>query len=822
MKSKPNLFTRVSISLTAFVVLAMTQSTRAANIYWDGTGTSWNTAADWSTASGATTPNPSAVPGAADLAIFNISTLTAAQAITLDAAQTVLGLSFLSTSTGGVTINAGTGGVASTLTLGTSGIASASGSGAKTINSNIVLGPGAQTWTNNDNDTLTIGGTVTRNEGATLGFAGTGTVTSSTAFANDATGILGNWATFGTGTSMKYATKNGSNVIVGLTGSSAADANAFTSASANYDFTTTGTTTLTNSRTANTIHYLTGTGVTLDLGASGANTLTLNGILATGTGTLTIKRTGGTGTVVIGSSDKLVIAGSQAVTISAPVSGASKALTYSGAGTFTLSGANTYSGATTINGGTFKLGNTGALGDATNHTSGVTVNGAAIFDLAGFSPTYNAPLVLNSTASGFDVGSFYNSGGSVTYGGTVTLNANTRVGAGTIILNNTITGNGRNLNKDGLGTLQLSNSGTVSLGSLLANRGTIQVDAGTTLNVTGISIGTGNNVGAGLTLNGGAVTSSGSVTFGAGSGSASGTLTLNSGTFTVPALTKGSRTFNVNFNGGTLKANGASATFFSAATNALVKAGGAFIDDGGYAITIDRSLDHDITGLGATPDGGLEKSGAGTLTLGGVNTYTGTTTISEGTLAIGSIGSIANTSGIIVGANTTLDVSAASGFTVGGANAQILSGTGSINGNLTVGANGTLGIGSSPGTMTYSGNLTFDLGSISNFEIESFLSGNYDLALAALSGSQSVHFNGGTLNLLFQSGFNTMGTVKIFDFDAYAGTGFTTLNATGLASGYTATFDETSGIVTVVPETSAMAMLGSFGLLAMLRRRCVG
>jgi MYXO-CTERM domain-containing protein len=42
--------------------------------------------------------------------------------------------------------------------------------------------------------------------------------------------------------------------------------------------------------------------------------------------------------------------------------------------------------------------------------------------------------------------------------------------------------------------------------------------------------------------------------------------------------------------------------------------------------------------------------------------------------------------------------------------------------------------------------------------------------------------------------------------------------STGLASGFTASFDATNGIVTVVPEPNA-ALFGSLGLLALLRRR---
>src|SRR5690349_11495236 len=71
----------------------------AATIYWDGTGTSWNLTASWSTNSGATTPDPAAVPGSGDDAVFNISTVNTNQTISLNSDQSANSLLFRSAGT---------------------------------------------------------------------------------------------------------------------------------------------------------------------------------------------------------------------------------------------------------------------------------------------------------------------------------------------------------------------------------------------------------------------------------------------------------------------------------------------------------------------------------------------------------------------------------------------------------------------------------------------------------------------------------------------------------------------------------------------------
>ncbi|NBP99453.1 MAG: hypothetical protein EBU51_07895, partial [Synechococcaceae bacterium WB6_3A_227] len=113
-----------------------------------------------------------------------------------------------------------------------------------------------------------------------------------------------------------------------------------------------------------------------------------------------------------------------------------------------------------------------------------------------------------------------------------------------------------------------------------------------------------------------------------------GIVTLNAGTLSV----------------GTIGNGGSTSSNLSAATNAntnlvlgngtLIYTGAGEISDRAFTIsagttaTIDNSATLTLAGATATSTGALTKTNTGTLNLSGTNAYTGTTTISAGTLAI--------------------------------------------------------------------------------------------------------------------------------------------------------------------------------------------
>lgn len=161
-----------------------------------------------------------------------------------------------------------------------------------------------------------------------------------------------------------------------------------------------------------------------------------------------------------------------------------------------------------------------------------------------------------------------------------------------------------------------------------------------------------------------------------------GTIHLDGGTLAARSIVRGAGSATLNFNGGTLRASASGSGFLQGLSAANVKAGGATIDTQSFDVTIAQPLLH-AAALGATPDGGLFKRGAGTLRLNAASTYTGATTIDVGTLLVN------NTTGSATGFG---DVVVNGGGTFGG--------NGSASGNVIVQLGGTIAPGNSVGRLT--------------------------------------------------------------------------------------------------------------------------
>ena len=171
------------------------------------------------------------------------------------------------------------------------------------------------------------------------------------------------------------------------------------------------------------------------------------------------------------------------------------------------------------------------------------------------------------------------------------------------------------------------------IGYYAASSGTVTVDGAASNWTTDGDLYVGYGGTGGVTQSGGAVsvggTDSAKALYLGYTSTGNGTYNLNGGVLTVSGLAGGSGTAAFKFGGGTLTAG---VSFASTLPMTLTNNGGdPTVNTNGYAVTLSGVLSNGTSVLGK-----LTKTGLGTLTLAGANTYSGVTTVKAGTLELAS------------------------------------------------------------------------------------------------------------------------------------------------------------------------------------------
>jgi fibronectin-binding autotransporter adhesin len=515
----------------------------------------------------------------------------------------------------------------------------------------------------------------------------------------------------------------------------------------------------------------TGGSLILDATGSGEAAITLNGTSTT-TNNLTISAGTTLNDTVRFTNNNVAGTGAATATMTGTVTG-SGGFIKDGAGRFSFSTvAKTYTGATVVNQGRLRMTGSGQI----TGTSSILVNSGGSLYLDGNSGVWSLGAGMITLNGDGDNG-----------GGTGTQGAMRNQGSGTNTLSNAVAlGSAATIHTDGSSVLQL-NGGIFGSSKLTkTGGGTLQYTTANSGYTGGASVTNG-----AILVNSASKLGTGALSFDQTAGNST-SVTLNNATQSIGGLsstwvdTTGTRAQTLTLNGTALTINQSV--------------------DGSFSSGAVSTLTSVIAGTGS-----VIKDGAATLTLGSTNTYTGTTTVNAGKLVIN--GNI----------STSTLTTVASGGTLGG--------SGTV-GALTVLANGTLAPGNSPGilnagnsnlqasstlgieingatlgtqydqlnvtgTVTLAGLLSVTMGYTPADSALFFIIANDGLPTDVIAGTFSnAPVNGGTYNLGGQD-------FKISYFGDSAGNAFTGGNDV---------------VLMAVPEPAA-ALLGSLGLLTLLRRR---
>ena len=506
---------------------------------------------------------------------------------------------------------------------------------------------------------------------------------------------------------------------------------------------------------------ITGSGSLTQTG-SGSVILTADNSFTGGTiingGSLSLGNGGTTGSVVgdVVNNGSLAFARSNTMTVAGTISG-SGSVAQQAQGTTILSAANSYSGITDVSAGTLLVnGNQSAATGDTNVASGATLGGTGTLGgnvvvadggvLAAGSNgigtlTINGNLALGSTSQlNFDFGQanvvggalndLVNIGGNLTLDGTLNV-AVTPSGAFDIGLYR-IANYGGTLTDNGLSVGTMPAGADVFVQTSVANQVNLINTGGATLNfwdgAGGPKFNTAVDGGNGIWQSGTGNNNWADVSGAVNAGYADGAMAIFTGTPGVVTIDNGLGA--VTASGLQFASNGYTVTgdaLTLTSPQSVIRVGDGTQAGSGYVATIDAAL-------GGT--GQLVKTDAGTLVLGGANSYTGGTLINGGTLRISSDANLGAAAGALsfnggtlgtttnIASSRAIDLIGAGTFLTDGATTLTLAGDVSGAGSLTKGGTGTLVL---AGTGSHGGGTSVNAGTL-------LVNGNY----AAATGVTSV------------------------------------------------------------------------------------
>ena len=362
---------------------------------------------------------------------------------------------------------------------------------------------------------------------------------------------------------------------------------------------------------------------------------------------------------------------------------------YSDTGLFTNDSSNlslTESSNTTFGGASGTLG--ALISVDSTQTGSVTFDNGGTIRLAGVTVASGAGAVTFSSTSGYNISGGSNNPTTNTFtnnsANTLTFSGNLQqggsglrtldfTGSGEVNVSGVIgtsPSNGLAVQKDGTGLFILGGTNGY-IGATTLNAGITRITNGSALGTA--AAGTTVNSGATLQLQNGITVSAEALTIsGTGAAGGAGALENNSGSNTY----------------GGLVTLGADSTIAADNGTTLNLSNSGTVTGSGFNLTLVGSGTGSLASAIGTGAGGLSKTGVGSWTLSGANTYTGTTAVSAGTLlvnnAIGS-GTSAGTVTVSAGANL-----GGTGTINTGGNA-INIGNGATGGTITGGTIGTVG-----------------------------------------------------------------------------------------------------------------------------------